>query len=59
MQSGVQYPYTRRSIFKGLTAPGGSGNKGTGENVVLFFLRYLPFQQRRPVLNASDRSSDR
>ena len=44
VQSGIQYAYTRRSIFKGVTAPSGSGNKGTDENGVLFSLRYLPFQ---------------
>ncbi len=43
-QAGIQYAYTRRSVFTGVTAPGGSGNRGTDENGVLFSLRYLPFQ---------------
>ena len=44
VQSGLQYSYTRRDIFKGVTAPGGSGNASTDNNIVLFSLRYLPFQ---------------
>ncbi len=44
VQSGIQYSYTRRDVFRGLTAPGGSGNAGTDNNIVLFSLRYLPFQ---------------
>ncbi len=44
IQSGIQYSYTKRDIFKGVTAPGGGGNKGTDDNMVFFSLRYLPFQ---------------
>ena len=44
VQSGIQYSYTRRDIFKGVAAPGGSGNNFTDNNIVLFSLRYLPFQ---------------
>ncbi len=44
LQTGIQYAYTRRSVFKGITAPGGGGNAGTDENTVLFDFRYLPFQ---------------
>lgn len=44
VQAGVQYSYTRRSVFKGQTAAGGGGNAGTDENTALFSLRYLPFQ---------------
>lgn len=43
VQAGVQYSYTRRDIFKGVTAPGGGGNHATDENTVFFTLRYLPF----------------
>ncbi len=44
VQLGAQYAYTQRTIFKGVTAPNGSGNKGTDENEVLVSLRYYPFQ---------------
>lgn len=44
LQTGIQYAYTRRSVFKGVTAPGGGGNAGTDQNTVLFDFRYLPFQ---------------
>ena len=44
LQSGVQYSYTRRSIFKGLSGPGGSGNQSTDDNIVMVSFRYLPFQ---------------
>ena len=44
IQTGVQYSYTRRTIFNGVTGPGGTGNASTDENTLLFSLRYLPFQ---------------
>jgi len=44
VQAGLQYAYTRRSIFRGVTAAGGGGNAGTDENTVLVSFRYLPFQ---------------
>ena len=44
VEGGAQYSYTRRTIFKGVTAPGGGGNAATDENVFLVSLRYLPFQ---------------
>lgn len=44
VQAGVQYSYTRRSVFRGLTAPGGGGNSGTDQNTALFNIRYFPFQ---------------
>jgi outer membrane murein-binding lipoprotein Lpp len=44
VQVGAQYAYTKRSIFKGLTAANGSGNKGTDENELLLSVRYYPFQ---------------
>ncbi len=44
VQAGAQYSYTQRSIFKGTTAVGGGGNKGTDDNMVFVSLRYLPFQ---------------
>jgi outer membrane murein-binding lipoprotein Lpp len=44
VQLGAQYAYTKRAIFKGLTAVNGSGNKGTDENEVLVSVRYYPFQ---------------
>ncbi len=43
VQAGVQYSYTRRDIFKGVTATPGTGNQGTDENTFFFSLRYLPF----------------
>ena len=43
VQAGLQYSYTRRDIFKGVTAAPGNGNQGTDENTVFFSLRYLPF----------------
>ena len=44
VQTGLQYSYTRRSIFRGVTGPGGTGNAGTDDNMVFLSLRYLPFQ---------------
>ncbi len=44
LQTGLQYSYTRRSIFSGVTAAGGGGNHSTDDNMVFFSLRYLPFQ---------------
>jgi outer membrane murein-binding lipoprotein Lpp len=45
LQAGAQYSYTQRSTFAGLPATsGGTGAPSTDENVVLFSLRYLPFQ---------------
>ena len=44
VQTGLQYSYTRRSIFKGVTGPGGTGNAGTDDNMVFLSVRYLPFQ---------------
>jgi outer membrane murein-binding lipoprotein Lpp len=44
LQTGLQYSYTRRDIYKGTTGPGGTGNAGTDDNMVFFSLRYLPFQ---------------
>ena len=44
VESGIQYSYTRRDIYKGVQATGGSGNHSTDDNMVYFSLRYLPFQ---------------
>ena len=44
LQTGVQYSYTRRDIFKGVAGPGGTGNQSTDDNMVFFSMRYLPFQ---------------
>ena len=44
VQAGVQYSYTRRVIYKGVGAVGGSGNASTDDNMLFFTLRYLPFQ---------------
>ncbi len=44
VESGVQYSYTRRTIFKGVGAPSGGGNASTDDSTLLFSLRYLPFQ---------------
>ncbi len=44
VQSGIQYSYTVKTIFNGVTAPGGSGNASVDNNIVMFSLRYLPFQ---------------
>jgi outer membrane murein-binding lipoprotein Lpp len=44
VQVGAQYAYTQRTIFKGVTAPNGSGNKGTDDNELLVSFRYYPFQ---------------
>ena len=41
---GVQYSYTRRAIFAGVTAPGGGGNESATEQIGMFSFRYLPFQ---------------
>ncbi|MCQ8278328.1 hypothetical protein NFI95_07675 [Acetobacteraceae bacterium KSS8] len=39
MQTGLQYSYTKRSIF-----PGVGGNPSTDENILMFSFRYYPFQ---------------
>ncbi len=44
IQTGMQYSYTRRTIYKGVSALGGSGNASTDDNMLFFSLRYLPFQ---------------
>ncbi len=44
VESGIQYSYTRRDIYKGVPATGGGGNQSTDDNMVFFSLRYLPFQ---------------
>ena len=44
IQTGIQYSYTRRTVFDGVTGPGGTGNASTDENTLLFSLRYSPFQ---------------
>ncbi len=44
VESGLQYSYTKKDVFRGVSAPGGSGNRGTDDNIVLFSFRYLPFQ---------------
>jgi len=44
IQTGMQYSYTRRAIYKGVSALGGSGNASTDDNMLFFSLRYLPFQ---------------
>ena len=44
LQTGIQYSYTRRSVFDGVTGAGGTGNAATDDNMLLFSMRYLPFQ---------------
>jgi hypothetical protein len=44
IETGAQYSYTRRTIFAGATGAGGTGNAATDDNIVMFSLRYLPFQ---------------
>ena len=44
VQTGLQYSYTRRDIYKGVAGPGGTGNNSTDDQMVFFSLRYLPFQ---------------
>ncbi len=44
IQTGLQYSYTRRSIFRGTTAVGGGGNNGSDDNMVFASFRYYPFQ---------------
>ena len=44
VQAGVQYSYTRRTIYKGLGGTGGTGNASTDDHMAFFTLRYLPFQ---------------
>jgi len=44
VQAGIQYSYTRRAIFKGVTGPGNTGNAFPDNNMGLVSVRYLPFQ---------------
>ena len=44
VETGFQYSYTRRDIYKGVAATGGGGNHSTDDNMLFFSLRYLPFQ---------------
>ena len=44
VQVGAQYAYTKKTVFDGVTAANGTGNKGTDENEVLVSFRYYPFQ---------------
>ena len=44
VESGIQYSYTRRDIYKSVPATGGGGNQSTDDNMIFFSLRYLPFQ---------------
>ncbi|WP_419728141.1 hypothetical protein [Lichenicola sp.] len=39
MQTGMQYSYTKKSIFSGV-----GGDPSTNENIVMFSFRYYPFQ---------------
>ena len=43
-QVGAQYAYVRRDIFAGTAPPGGKGNTGIDNNIVMVSFRYLPFQ---------------
>ena len=44
VETGFQYSYTRRDIYKGVAATGGGGNHSSDDNMLFFSLRYLPFQ---------------
>ncbi len=45
LASGVQYSYTRRTIFSGAGATAGtSATPSTDDNMLLFSFRYMPFQ---------------
>jgi hypothetical protein len=45
MEVGAQYEYVGRNTFQGIGATKGSTlSPSTDENMILFSLRYLPFQ---------------
>jgi hypothetical protein len=44
LEVGAQYSYTRRSLYKGVTLAGGSGNRAADLSMGLVSLRYFPFQ---------------